>query len=31
MTLETAIVDADCDDQAQVRAGLGHARLVLTD
>ena len=29
MTLETAIVDSDCDDQAQVRAGLGHVRLQL--
>ena len=29
MTLETAVVDADCDDQAQVSAGLGHVRLQL--
>ena len=29
MTLETAIVDSDCDDQAHVRAWLGHVRLQL--
>ena len=29
MTLETAVVDADCDDQAHVSAGLGHVRLQL--
>ena len=29
MTLETGVVDADCDDQAQVSAGLGHVRMQL--
>ena len=29
MTLKTAVVDADSDDQVQIWAGLGHVRLQL--